>query len=111
MIRSRERKMNIIKLLILIPFVWVLSVLIAGSYWPVAMILALAAGVFWLGAEGDANRRRAHLQAQAQAEVETARKNAVEAQVKAEQARVRAEQLRIDATRAAQKNYIEGQFN
>jgi hypothetical protein len=102
--------MNILKLLILTPILWILCVLIAGSYWPVIMVLALAAGTIWLRVENNAKKQRAHLQAQAIAQLQAAKTAAIEAQVKAEQARVRAEQLRIDATKTTD-SYLKGQFN
>lgn len=105
--------MNILKLIVLIPFMFVLSVMIGGTHWLLVMGLALGAGWFYFKWEQNQKKRKAQLRQ----DVETTRQAMIQANVEVEQARIRAEQLRIDEQRAkdaaarAAQDYMKGQLN
>lgn len=101
--------MNIIKLVILIPVMFVLCVMLGGEHWYIVMALAFIGGSVYFRWEQDQKKR----QIQAIENVEVTRKAMISANVELEQARVRAEQLAIDEARAkeAGADYLKGQMN
>jgi hypothetical protein len=102
--------MNILKLLILVPFMWFLCVIIGGSHWPLVMVVAFVLGWFWFKAEQDRLKKKAVLEQQ----VVITRQNMIQAQADAERAQRNADieaAVQQGVEKAQMPKRLKGQWN